>query len=158
MQYFALTSTVIDKQEEIYDLSVVSVNTTEVLIASLLQVMWWEVRARFLEETPLSYSTSTLEFSGFLSEGFAINARKPTDLFELLDDNSVPAQVQAVMTLLHFHSPYMMPSDQKDPVEIDSKVLHLHVRWNKTMPLNVKVHKILFFNLTILYNFPVSNK
>lgn len=103
-----------------------------------MQVMSQEVHARFLEETPLSFATSTLEFSGFLTEGYAINTRKETEMFEILDGNSVSASVQAVMVLVHFQTPYMIASDQ-DALDINTEVLHLEMHWNQTMPLSVKV-------------------
>lgn len=139
-KYFELVSTVLDKQKEMYDLSVVSVNTTTELVSSLMRVMDKEVHARFLEESPLRYSSSSLQFTGFLSEGYSITGDQVRWMFELFNNSNTSTNVQAVLCLMHLESPYMF-SDERQLL-ISSNVLHLHLgRDNSDINIKVDTHK-----------------
>ncbi|KAF2364055.1 PLAT/LH2 domain [Trinorchestia longiramus] len=124
-QYFSLVSTVLDKQYEIYDLSVVSVNTTNELILSLMRVMGKEVRSRFLEESPLRYSTSTLDFVGFLTEGNGIASDHGEWMFKLGNTSTGFARNAAVLCLVHLKTPYMLADSHA--VDVSTDVLHLRL-------------------------------
>nr|XP_053655234.1 uncharacterized protein LOC128704203 [Cherax quadricarinatus] len=136
-QYFVLSSVMLDKQFEIYDWNETSAHLSNTVISLLLDVMKTEIAARFLEEEPLTWSTDTLKFHGFLAEAQKINKWNRSVSFSF-EPNSIPDGVHLVQSLVHSRSPYNVTNDL-----VTSQVVNvdLHVPSKFLRQVKVKVQR-----------------
>ncbi|XP_063588724.1 LOW QUALITY PROTEIN: uncharacterized protein LOC134765858 [Penaeus indicus] len=132
-EYFALTSEVLDKQTEIYDWASSSLLLSIELVELLLKVMEGEIRARFLEEQPLEYPSSTLKYTGYLAETEHLN-RWSSDVLFAFNTSGLPHRVHLVQSLEHDRSPYYV---KDDPVV--SKVVSVDLHMNRDILKSVTV-------------------
>lgn len=122
-EYFILTSAMLDKQTELYDGNITSVDTTTSIITQLLNIMEIETRARFREEKPLTWSTNTLTFYGYWAVSDSINKWNNTVPF-LFEDGSIMYGENLVQALVHTESPFHLPVD---PITSEVIYLGLHL-------------------------------
>ncbi|MPC36646.1 Polycystic kidney disease 1-related protein [Portunus trituberculatus] len=120
-EYFILTSAMLDKQTEIYDVNTTSVDLTTNIITQLLDIMEIETSARFMEEKPLTWSTNTLTFYGYWAVSDSINKWNNTVPF-LFEAGSVVFGEHLVQALVHTESPFHLPLDP-----ITSEVVYLGI-------------------------------
>lgn len=132
-EYFVLTSEVLDKQTEIYDWASSSLLLSSELVELLLKVMENEIRMRFLNEQPLSYSSSTLKYTGYLAETDDLNRWSNSVLFAF-NTSSLPRGVHLVQSLEHKRSPFYFKDDL-----IVSEVVNVDLHKNILKSVTVKL-------------------
>ena len=111
----------LDKQTEIYDDNITSVDITTNIITQLLNIMEVETSARFMEEKPLTWSTSTLTFYGYWAVSDCINKWNNTVPF-LFETGNVMFGEHLVQALVHKESPFHLPLDP-----VTSEVIYLGI-------------------------------
>lgn len=126
-----LTSAVLDKQTEIYDWVSSSLQLSIELVELLLKVMESEIKARFLEEQPLAYSSSTLKYTGYLAETERINRWSSMVPFTF-NTSGLPHGVHLVQSLEHERSPYNV-KEYHVASEVVNVDLHIHKDIQKTV-------------------------
>lgn len=134
-EYFLLSSSVLDKQNSIYDWDSTSATLSTNVIDMLLNVMKVETRSRFMEESPLTYASSTLDFVGYLADTDRINKWNKSVPF-IFEPGSIPNGVHLVQGLMHQRSPYNVSG-----VHITSVVVNvdLHIKENLNRLVKVKL-------------------
>ncbi|KAK7067469.1 hypothetical protein SK128_018137 [Halocaridina rubra] len=133
IEYFLLSSSVLDKQNDIYDWDATSAALSTTVVNMLLQVMKLETRSRFLEESPLNYASSTLSFIGYVADEKWINKWNKSVPF-VFREEYIPEGVHMVQSLVHLQSPYNVTG-----VSISSVVVNVDIQLKKTLKKGVKV-------------------